>query len=356
MKRTVICLLLGLALMSGCKDEPDLEALYDGMSFYYGNFHSHSKISDGKGSPAEAFSWARDEAGYDFYAMTDHAIQIFGSEWEAMGENAEIFNQDDEFIAIRGFEWSSPIHGHICIYGTDDYRNNALLPTLTGIYDWIDARGALAQFNHPGREARVFRPLLSTQEFDYRAHVADNFFAMETGNKGVGNNDSEYLDYYHVALDQGWRIAPTSNQDNHSLSTNSHRSIVIAEELTREAIFEGMTARRVLSGDDPNLEVIFKQGQNWMGSEIELNQKSVTFEIYVRDDEPLTKLQLISNGGEIVAEKILDDRPETFYWKPCVKLPRGESYYFVQVFEENILDEDDDVQITVTAPIWISRN
>jgi len=75
-----------------------------GMKLYRGNFHSHTKYSDGTGTPAEAFAWARDIAKSDFYAMTDHAEFLTPISWHDTGVQADAFNKDGDFAAIRGFE------------------------------------------------------------------------------------------------------------------------------------------------------------------------------------------------------------------------------------------------------------
>jgi hypothetical protein len=41
-------------------------------SVFFGNLHSHTALSDGSGTPAEAYERARDTAGLDFLAITEH--------------------------------------------------------------------------------------------------------------------------------------------------------------------------------------------------------------------------------------------------------------------------------------------
>lgn len=44
---------------------------------YFGNTHSHTSFSDGaKSTPQEHFSQAK-AAGFDFYAVTDHALKKY---------------------------------------------------------------------------------------------------------------------------------------------------------------------------------------------------------------------------------------------------------------------------------------
>ena len=319
------------------------------MGIYYGNFHSHSTISGAQGTPEEVLTWARDVAGFDFYAMTDHAEDITSSEWKQMQEATDQFNEDGVFVALRGFEWSSPYFGNVCVYNTNRYTNCVVTPFLFMFYFWLNCNDGLAQFNHPGREALMFRNFL------YVKALADNFFAVETGNKDTGNNDNTYLNKYPDALDKGWRVAPTSNQDNHSMQTNSHRTVAIMNSFTRQGLIDAMKARRIYSSDDPNMEIIFKHGDAWMGSEIVTLDDTVKFLIWIRDDEPVKKVTVYTNQGAVAAEFIPDSVVYEVKWEPEIEIS-GSTYFYVQVEEENLLDDDIETQIAVTAPIWVTQN
>ncbi len=318
------------------------------MNFYFGNIHSHTGLSDGEGTPDEAFSWARDAAKYDFYINTDHGEYLFQEQWDSIGESADAFNEDGAFTAIRGFEYSEPLTGHACVYNTDSFTGAVLMPIFTTFYTWLDQINGLAVFNHPG-DFGDFNKL------QYYEKVADNFFGIETGNGSDANNDGTYLDYYTLALDNGWRVAPVSNQDNHSFSTNSHRTVMVCENLTRDDIYGAMAARRVYSSDDPNMKIVFKANDEWMGSEINVSENSVAFTVTVTDDEPITKMELVTGEGVVASEISFIDNNGSAEWVPTVAV-NGSTYFFLKVYETNQLDADDpgDVQIAVTAPIWIT--
>ena len=51
----------------GCGNTPDV------MSLYKGELHAHTSDSDGVGTPRDAYIYARDVAGLDFFAVTDHS-------------------------------------------------------------------------------------------------------------------------------------------------------------------------------------------------------------------------------------------------------------------------------------------
>jgi hypothetical protein len=327
-------------------DGSGLPDVYDGKSFFFGNLHSHTEYSDGEGTPAEAFTWARDMAGYDFYAITDHAEMINSTEWDDTGIQASNFTRDGIFVAIRGFEWSGSV-GHINVWRTDSYTSALSDTSLSDFYDWLDAHNGYSQFNHPGRESSMF------YDFSYEQDVTDNMLTIETGNKGSGNVNGEYLQHYAAALERGWRLAPTNNQDNHSLSTNSHRTVIIADQLSQDSLFTALSARRVYSSDDPNMEVLFKVGAHWMGEVVNIAPGSYEFIIRIYDDEPLTRLEIIDSSNTVAAS--LDTDQTSVEWNPVLSVT-SDNYYYLKVYENDINGEEASYnqQITVTAPIWLN--
>lgn len=88
-----------------------------GMDFCFGNLHSHTACSDGTGTPEEAFRWARDSAGFDFCAITDHAEQLTAQKCGDTRARADQFDADGRFAALAGFEWTGE-PAHVCVYNT----------------------------------------------------------------------------------------------------------------------------------------------------------------------------------------------------------------------------------------------
>lgn len=323
------------------------------MQVYFGNLHSHTKYSDGTGTPRDAFQWARDVAKFDFYAVTDHGEMLDPYEWWKTGQYASDFNQEGVFAAIRGFEWSHPIAGHISVWSTSRYTNAVIDYTLSDFYDWLDKENGTAQFNHPGREPGVFH------DFDIRSHVMDNLVALETGNKDSGNLDvvDAFYEWYIVALDNGWQVAPVYGQDNHDLILNNGGSTaIIAPALTRTDLMTALRERRVYSTDDPNMLITFKLEDQWLGSTVVVPAGSaVTFTVVIEDDEPITKAELVTSSGAVVTEQVF--APSTTYavWNPTVQLS-GEPYLFLRVTAE---DWNNDMpgyyeNAAYTAPFWFT--
>jgi len=269
------------------------------------------------------------------------------SEWALVAQKTAEYSQPGVFVALRGFEWSHPWNGHMCIYGTADFTSAISDIWISYIYDWLEEHQGLAQFNHPGREDGVF------DDLDYESSVAPNLFAIETGNRGNGNAEGEFLPYYIQALDNGWRLAPTSNQDNHSLNFNSHRTAYWASELSADSLMQAMRDRAFYSSDDPNIEVMLRVGDVTMGGLLTpAAQGSLEFQVKVVDDEPIQRLELITRGGAVAAMVEPPAGATRYCWFPVVNVS-SDGYYFLKVTSEDVLDDEGPVQVAVTAPIYI---
>jgi len=95
---------------------------------YFGSLHSHTSYSDGSGTPAEAFAYARDVGKLDFMAVTEHnhagaeagakerrdGLMIAtqpnlynGSDQASLLSAARSATVDGKFVALIGQEYST---------------------------------------------------------------------------------------------------------------------------------------------------------------------------------------------------------------------------------------------------------
>lgn len=81
-------------------------------NLYWGDLHTHSKYSDGMGTPVEILSYAQNVVGLDFGSVTDHddiGPYLAPSEWEDIQEKTAKFNQPNKFITFLGYEYRSSL-------------------------------------------------------------------------------------------------------------------------------------------------------------------------------------------------------------------------------------------------------
>ena len=71
----------------------------------------------------------------------------------------------------------------------------------------------------------------------------------------------------------------------------------------------------------------------------------------VTDDENITKIEVITNGGTIAASSYFND--SYVLYEPVVSVS-GSCYFYVKVYENNTLDSDLGEQVTITSPIWFN--
>jgi hypothetical protein len=314
----------------------------DGIyNFYFGNLHSHTSYSDGVGTPAHAFAFARDTAGIDFLAVTDHS-GVDTSWGLSEGEFADIitqanaYTQDDVFIAIAGQEWTCPDtiaegKNHINVLEAD-HIFTAPLNDFDSFYSELLTSGSIAIFNHP----RDF----SLNNFAY-SPIGDN------GIKAVEVRTDEEQVKYIKMLNNGWHVGADGSQDNHTATWGDVRcwTAVLAPSLTKTYILDAVRNHRTYSTIDRNLELTFKAEGHWMGESFS-HLDNILFEISVNDPDAgdvLGKIELYQNGTPINAATV---DGVSYTWTPVITPPNGKNYYFIKI-------NPPDSQKAWSSPIWI---
>lgn len=363
-----------------------------GMSdyqLYFGQLHSHTTYSDGSGSLDSALDYIEslpESANVQFVAFTDHsnyfdttsaanpADAVNDKElmtpaskklWEEYKAKVAAFNaKHTDIVAIGGFEmtWSGG-PGHINTFDSDGLvsRNNADLNNKTGdagmklYYETINKGDSMNQFNHPGPTFGNFT------EFSYwDEETDDHMFLVEVGNGegqiGAGGYYPSYEEYI-TALDKGWHLAPTNNQDNHKGrwgNANDARDVVLTNDFSEAGIYEAIRERRIYATEDKNLQISYTVNDEPMGTIFESAPDELSIEItnYDPDNIDLTKkVELVSNGGKVVytwdntTPEGVDAINKGVF---TTKIKPDNGYYFVR-----ILQSDND--IAVTAPVWVGK-
>ena len=352
---------------------------------YFGQLHSHTQYSDGSGTLDSALDYVKnlpESANVQFVAFTDHsnyfdttsaanpegalydtslATAYSQQRWKEYKDKiADFNNAQTGVIAIGGFEmtWSGG-PGHINTFNTPGIvsRNNSTLNNKTndaGIkayYELLsrpEGSSSISQLNHPGTTFGTF------SDFAYWDGVIDSrIYMVEVGNGegqiGAGGYFPSY-EYYIMALDKGWHVAPTNNQDNHKGkwgNANDARDVIITDNFTEEGIYEAIRERRMYATEDKNLELGYTVNGSMMGSILSEVPSALDFEVSVSDPDKtdsIAKVEIIANSGRVVHT-----------WSSAAELASGTlsltlepnySYYFVRVTEA-------DGDLAVTSPVWV---
>ncbi len=295
------------------------------MQVFFGNLHSHTSYSDGKGTPEQAFAHARDVAKLDFLAVTEHnhllggdtstpetkAALYKGPPASALRPTADRFTVSGKFIAFSGQEYSSMSKGnHVNLFDVPEVialKNgefDELLPWLEANRD-SSGNPPVMQLNHPalGSPFPPF-PALRWRDFgrdDFgsegewvkRMGAASSLIEVLNGEPPAGSTDRrapQVMENYYVRfLQLGFHLAPTGNQDNHEENWGTAtevRTAILSEHLTKPALLAALRARHTYATEDRNLKVIARIGGRLMG-EVIRSQDSPTpqlLELRIEDE------------------------------------------------------------------------
>lgn len=357
---------------------------------YFGQLHSHTgEYSDGSGTLDEALDYVAgipESDSVDFVAFTDHSNYFDSSsapnpaealydtskmttesanKWAAYNSAIDDFNASSpDRIALAGYEmtWSGG-PGHINTFNTPGIvsRNNKTLNDKTGdaglqaYYQLLIEAGtngvqSINQLNHPGTTFGNF------SDFAYYTPMLDSYVQLvEVGNGegqvGAGGYYPSY-EQYIMALDKGWHVAPTNNQDNHKGSwgnANDARNVIYADSLTEEGLFDAIRERRLYATEDKNLEISYTLDGHMMGSQLGTDEvgENVNIEVTVYDpdhSDTISKVEVVVNSGRVA-----------YTWNSIpasgelsATIPADYSYYFIRVTQA-------DGNLAVTAPVWVGE-
>ena len=326
---------------------------------YFGQLHAHTNLSDGTGSVEEAFDYASKVENLDFFAVTDHSDSFdnadageiakdgagISADWAA-GKQAAASVTNGNFVGLFGFEMTWPEDkklGHISTFNTpgwqtrdqEDFEN---VPTALEHYykALTTVPGSVSQFNHPDIIHGDF------ERFDHYSPEYDEAISLL---EIAGEDGTVDCAYYDLALDKGWHVAPTNNQNNHNGQwgdASRARTVILAETLTEEALYAAMKDRRVYATQDSDLTVYYTLNGAVMGS-ILPKSKEAEITVFLSDptDEAIGNVEVVADGRTVLTEQV--GTPAQMLE---LSVPGGYSYYYLRVTQP-------DGDVAVTAPVWM---
>ena len=353
--------------------------LFEGTLLAHADLHNHSLLSDGDGDAANAFASMRN-AGLDIAALTDHSTLSWGlpstpcmgntdcqslagineGSWEQTRALADLANEDGSFVALRGFEWSSPTIGHMNVWFSERWMDplhtggggsgegaaqfahdegnfpaeqlavlDALVkqaPTtgagMASFYAWLTqspgtpgiggGADGLASFNHPGREPGRFSHFKLVPGLDA---VRDRVVAIEMFNRREDylfeGTDSFAQSPLNECLNAGWRVGISGVTDEHSDDWAAERHVgkgrtgLWLTELSRAGVREALAARRFFATREAGLRVDARANGTRMGSTLAHSSGPITFQIDIdKGAEWLGKellVQVLRSGSQMPA-------------------------------------------------------
>ena len=290
-------------------------------TIYYGNLHSQTSHSDGGTpvatcggaevpqagtmGPSDAYAMMQTQAGGDFLLASEHNHMYDGSTGtntsaspatannlfnSGLAAAASYRSAHPQFLALYGNEWGVISNGgHLNIINPDglaswEYNSsNQLIGSVAttksdyaGLYAIMKARGWIGQFNHPASSGQF---QINGVSLAYDANGAEvmvlaevlNSSAFSTNTTMTETGRSSYVGAWNKLLEAGYRLAPSSDQDNHcanwGLSFTNRTGVLLptGTALTPAAFYDALRARRVFATEDRTGQLVLTANGRVMG-------------------------------------------------------------------------------------------
>jgi hypothetical protein len=256
----------------------------------WADLHGHSADSDGTGTPADYFRYARDVAGLDAAALTDHDHWglVFLDEtpelWSANVAAARAATRPGRFLALPGYEWTSWLwgHRHVVFPGAETPLLSSIDPawdTPAELAQGLAPSGALAIPHHPaGGPIAVDWNSACRSEVECVVELASAHGASEAADVAHPIYSAVPGTWVRSALSRGVTPGFVASGDGH----DGHPGLahlgpeyqsggvaaILCEELDGPALLDALRARRCYATSGPRAILRVALGRARMGERI----------------------------------------------------------------------------------------
>jgi hypothetical protein len=335
------------------------------LQLVYGDLHEHTDVSQcnrlGDQSIDESYQHLRDIGNHDFAAVTDHGYNLTPYFWNYTAKMARINYDPDRFLTFLGEEWTSTFEEYSDKhpYGFYGHRNLILADTYfprwwnarnrqTPAEVWSDLRAMKANFVHIPHQladtgnvptdwdftdetAQPVAEILQVRgSYEYKGAPRE---AKRTTPKGYFIQD---------AWARGIVIGVIASPDH---GGGMGKACVYVPELTREAVLNGLRARRCFGSSGARIFLDVRVNGHLMGEKTAAPEGApVQVEMKAVCPGEIARIEVCRNnefiyskqpGGRTASLVFTDTRPVT-----------GKSYYYVRVIQT-------DGELAWSSPVWL---
>jgi hypothetical protein len=322
----------------------------DGPRVLWGDLHGHTAFSDGTGTPEDYFRFARDVAGLDVSALTDHdawgpvPLDRAPDHWEVIQEVTKRFHAPGRFVTILGYEWTNWEHGHRHVLYFED--RGEVLSALDPAFDtppllWKElANKPALTFAHHSAGGPVatnwdfapdptLEPVTEISSVHGSSEASDSPLPVEPAIAG---------NFVRDALDRGYALGFIGSGDSH----DGHPGAVpqgrppgglagiLAENVTRDDVLEALRARRVYATNGARIVLYVTLGGHPMGASLPVPSGGTRDEdlaVEVVAPRNLDRVDVIRSGQVVDSIAVPARSAELSFRRPIEGLAAGEYLY-----------------------------
>ena len=317
----------------------------------WGDLHGHSNLSDGTGTPEQYFRYARDVAGLDFVALTDHdhwglrALSRHPPMWDEIRQQVAAFNAPGNFITLLGYEWTSWLHGHRhVLYFADD---GPLLSSVDPRYEtpaqlWAALRGRPAMtFAHhsAGEPIATNWDYPPDPELEPITEIVSIHGSSEAADSPAVVRGAISGQFVRDVLERGYQLGFIGSGDGHDghpglaalANPSGGLAAVRSSELTRDAIRRALGERHSYATNGVRMVLEVSLDETPMGSRLSPSAHP-QLRVAITGSNPLERLDIVQRGLPVTTIE-LDGRRQASIERQLAPTADGD-YIYVRVFEQ----------------------
>ncbi len=301
---------------------------------YWGDIHTHTMYSDGRGRPAEMYDFGKRIASLDFCSVSDHAFTTTDAMWREIQDVTNRYYEPGRYVTFLAYEWSgmTDVGGDHNVYTTDSQ-----MPLIRS-YSYYNYKN-LRMYHGPDKGANhveeLFR-MIAGRFRDENLLVIPHFGGRQ-GNPAWHNpalqrqieifsDHRRSEDWVTSFLEKGYRVGVMASTDNHSgnagygvrrievrrgeegevfsrfspIERGTALVAVYAKDLTREGIFQGLYHRRTYATTGSRIILRFEVEGIPMGSEGQVT-RAPNIRATATGTAPIETMRIVKNGRVIYA-------------------------------------------------------
>ena len=359
-------------------------------NLYFGDIHTHSgQVMDkcenkgcGRGTRAENYQYARGPGGLDLYALTDHEWQVDPAKTAEYLKLADEYNEDGRFVCLPAFEHTDLLHGHRNVYFRDsggtvfntnkDWGGPTLDPakchTPHDLWTAMEETGVpfITVPHHPSATSHPLNLDFFNPGYDRLYEIYSCWGSSEYyGDFPRGVSDRLRTGNFQDALKRGLRYGLIASSDGHDgrpgnaqspLVKHHHifhfcgsgRAAILAHELTREAAFDALHARRCYATTGTPIILNVTMNGAVMGSELPHLPagKRPRMAVTCRGTNGIDHIRIVKNGQVAHTAFCHNEFSCDLEWEDPAYDSESPSSYYVRVVQK-------DRESAWSSPIWI---
>lgn len=327
----------------------------------WADLHGHTNWSDGTGVPEDYLLYARDVAGLDVAALTDHdhwGTPFFDASperWKETRELTERFYVPGRFVTVLGFEWTNWIYGHRHVLYFDSVGDvissvNPATETPDQLWDALRGRPAMTIAHHSaGGPVSIDWSFAPDPVLEPVTEVVSAHGSSEAPDSPTPIYDAVAGNWVRDQLAKGYLLGFIGSGDSHDghpgyaqfMSVSGGLAAIFSEDRTREGVLEALRARRSYATNGARIVLRASLGGRRMGEALSIvdlakvaaSQGDVELTVQVIGTAPIEKIEVI-HDRQVVQTLDAEGRREVLTRWSVPPLDMGD-FLYVRVVQKD---------------------